>query len=212
MNCCQCQGLEELFSEEYVAREIANYRSHGPDKTTRMLIDMLKKQDMKELTLLDIGGGVGAIQHAMLQAGVQGATDIEASAAYLAAAKAESERRGFAERTNYQHGNFVDLAEHLENADIVTLDRVICCYPDMEKMVGLSVARANKLYGLVYPRDVWWMKIGVRIANFFFRLQRNPYRAFIHPSEAVESIIIRRGFKRSSYKRTLAWQVVLYMR
>lgn len=212
MNCSHCQGLDELFSAEYVAKEVAKYRKQGPDKTTRMLTNALKQQGVQELTLLDIGGGVGAIQYELLDAGVKSATDIEASTAYLAAAKAESQIRGYAERIHYHQGNFVDLAEHIQPADVVTLDRVICCYPDMQQLVGLSVARAGKLYGVVYPRDTWWMKMGLAVQNFFFRLQRNPFRVFIHPSEAVEAIIMRSGFKRSFYRRTLLWQVVVYVR
>jgi len=212
MNCSHCQGLDELFSAEYVAGEVKRYRKHGPEKTTRMLTDALKKQGLQELTLLDIGGGVGAIQYEMLNAGVKSATDIEASAAYLAAAKAESEKGGYSERISYQQGNFVDLAENIQPADIVTLDRVICCYPDMQQLVGLSAVRAGKLYGVVYPRDSWWMKMGIAVQNFFFRLQRNPFRIFIHPSEAVEAIIIQNGFKRLFYHRTWIWQVALYAR
>ena len=212
MNCSHCQGLDELFSAEYVAGEVKRYRKHGPEKTTRMLTDALKKQGLQELTLLDIGGGVGAIQYEMLNAGVKSATDIEASAAYLAAAKAESEKGGYAERISYQQGNFVDLAENIQPADIVTLDRVICCYPDMQQLVGLSAVRAGKLYGVVYPRDSWWMKMGIAVQNFFFRLQRNPFRIFIHPSEAVEAIIIQNGFKRLFYHRTWIWQVALFAR
>ena len=212
MNCSHCQGLDELFSAEYVAGEVKRYRKHGPEKTTLMLTDALKKQGLQELTLLDIGGGVGAIQYEMLNAGVKSATDIEASAAYLAAAKAESEKGGYSERISYQQGNFVDLAENIQPADIVTLDRVICCYPDMQQLVGLSAVRAGKLYGVVYPRDSWWMKMGIAVQNFFFRLQRNPFRIFIHPSEAVEAIIIQNGFKRLFYQRTWIWQVALFAR
>ena len=212
MNCSHCRGLDELFSAQYVAGEVKRYRKHGPEKTTRMLTDALKKQGVQELTLLDIGGGVGAIQYEMLNAGVKSATDIDASAAYLAAAKAESQKRGYVERISYQQGNFVDLVENIQPADIVTLDRVICCYPDMQQLVGLSAVRAGKLYGVVYPRDSWWMKMGIAVQNFFFRLQRNPFRIFIHPSEAVEAIIIQNGFKRLFYHRTWIWQVALFAR
>lgn len=212
MSCSQCQGIEELFSEAYVAKELRHYRRRGPDKTTSMLTGALKEAGVQDLTLLDIGGGLGAIQHELLASGVTAATDIDASAAYLAAAKSESERRRFAERITFQHGNFLDMAEHLDPADIVTLDRVICCYPEMEKMVGLSAARAKKYYGLVYPRDSWWMRIEVIIENLFYLLQRNPYRAYIHATEAVEAQIIGKGLKRRFHKQTLAWQVVLYAR
>lgn len=212
MSCSQCQGLEELFSETYVSKELHRYRRRGPDQTTRMLADALKEVGVQGCTLLDIGGGLGAIQHEMFAAGVKTATDIDASAAYLAAARTESERRGYAERVTFQYGNFVDMAEHLASADIVTLDRVICCYPEMEKMVGLSAARARKYYGLVYPRDSWWMRVAAAIENLFFRLQRNPYRAYIHATEAVEALILGEGLKRHFKKQTLTWQVVLFAR
>jgi ubiquinone/menaquinone biosynthesis C-methylase UbiE len=212
MNCTQCQGIEEVFSEEYVAKELKRYRRRGPDKTTRMLIEALKEEDVHDLTLLDIGGGLGAIQHELLLAGVQRATDVEASKAYLNATKAETALRGYAERIDYQHGNFIDLAESVSSADIVTLDRVICCYPDMQKLVGLSVARAGKYYGLVFPRHDWWMKVWHVLQSFFLRLTRSRFRTYLHLTEAVERLVYRHGFKRRFYKRTFTWQIIVYAR
>jgi len=177
-----------------------------------MLIAALKGEDVRGLTLLDIGGGLGAIQHEMLRAGVQKATDVEASTAYLNATKAETRRRGSAERVNYQHGNFIDLAENVAPADIVTLDRVICCYPDMQNMVSLSVVRAGKYYGLVFPRDAWWMKIYQVIQSLFLQLTRSRFRTYLHPTEAVEELVRSHGFKRRFYRRTFVWQVVVYAR
>jgi len=212
MNCCQCQGIEEVFSQEYVTKELSRYHAKGPIKTTRMLVEAIKEAGVAGMTLLDIGGGVGAVQHELLEAGVNDATDVDASPAYIQAAKAEAQRRGLAERVRYHYGNFVDLAADIEPADIVTLDRVICCYDDMEKLVSLSARRARKLYGLVYPRDTWWIKIGLAVGNFFARLQRSPYRAFAHQTQAVEALVSDLGLKRSAYRRTLVWQVVVYTR
>lgn len=212
MTCTQCQGIEDLFSEEYVAGELKRYRKRGPDKTTRILIDALKKEGVQGQTLLDIGGGLGAIQHELLSAGMQSAMDIEASRAYFNTAKKETARRGFEQRVEYRHGNFVELAEEIPPADIVTLNRVICCYPDMEKMVGLSVSRANRLYGLVYPRTDWWMKLWHVLQSFFLRLIRSRFRTYLHSKQAVEELIIHKGFKRSFYKETFTWQIVVYRR
>jgi 2-polyprenyl-3-methyl-5-hydroxy-6-metoxy-1,4-benzoquinol methylase len=212
MNCCQCQGIEELFNEKAAARELKSYRNKGPDKTTRMLITAIQEQGVEGSSLLDIGGGIGAIQHALLLAGVTQATDVDASSAYVKVARREAERRGIAERVRFVHGNFVELAEQIQPADIVTLDRVICCYPDMDRLVELSAQRARKLYGLVYPRNTWWVKIGLTILNFFFKLQKNPFRTFQHPSEAVETIVMRKGFQQVYHGHTLVWNVVLYSR
>jgi hypothetical protein len=212
MNCCQCQGIEDLFNEKTVTKELTHYRKKGPDKTTRMIAEALKAEGVQGLSLLDIGGGVGAIQHDLLLAGLQQATDVDASQAYLTAARKEAQRRGLVDQITFKHGNFVDLAEQIPPADLVTLDRVICCYPDMVNLVNLSAARARKLYGLVYPRDTWWMKVGAAVLNFFFRLRKSPFRTFVHPTQAVDALVSRYGLKRHFYRRTLIWQVVVYTR
>jgi 2-polyprenyl-3-methyl-5-hydroxy-6-metoxy-1,4-benzoquinol methylase len=212
MNCCQCQGIEDLFNEKAASKELEHYRKKGPDKTTRMMTDTLQAEGVQGLSLLDIGGGVGAVQHALLAAGAQSAVDVDASHAYLKAAKQEAARRGFADQVSFQYGNFVDIAAQVPPADIVTLDRVICCYDDMEKLVSLSAARARKLYAVVYPRYTWWVKIGVQILNFFFRLRKTPFRTFAHPTQAVEKIIQENGFRKKSYQQTLFWQVAIYSR
>jgi magnesium-protoporphyrin O-methyltransferase len=173
MNCCQCQGIEELFSQKYVNKELSRYRTNGPDKTTRMLTEAIKTTDVQGSTLLDIGGGVGAIQHELLAAGVDHVTNVEASTAYLNVAKSEIQRLGLTERVSFHKGDFVGLAPDILPADIVTLDRVICCYPEMEELVSLSAARARKLYGLVYPRDAWWVKLVLAMENFYFRCGRH---------------------------------------
>jgi 2-polyprenyl-3-methyl-5-hydroxy-6-metoxy-1,4-benzoquinol methylase len=212
MNCCQCQGIEDLFNEKTVSKELAQYREKGPDKTTRLMIDAIKAHAIRGYALLDIGGGVGGIQHQLLDAGVDSAVDVDASQAYLQAARKEAQRRGLSDRIHFQHGNFVDLAHTIPPAEIVTLDRVICCYPDMEMMVNLSAARAKKLYGLVYPRDTWWVRAGLAVMNIYFRLRKNPFRTFAHPTKRVEALINSHGLKRHFYHRTLVWQVVVYAR
>ncbi len=212
MSCCQCQGLEELFDEEYVRGELADYHAKGPDETTRMLVDALRAAGVQGLTLLDIGGGLGAIQHELLTAGAERATSVEASHAYLDAARGEAQRRGLAERIRFEHGDFIDLAVDISPADIVTLDRVICCYPDMVKLVGLSAARARRFYALVFPRDTWWIKFGLAVQNIYQKLRRSNYRAFAHSTQAVEEIVGSYGLRRYAYQRTMIWQVVVYRR
>jgi hypothetical protein len=209
---CQCQGIEELFNQEQVEKDLRQYRRRGPDRTTRWLVDAIRRQARGSRTLLDIGGGVGAIQHALLEAGIERAEGVEASAAYFTAALKEAQRRGLGERVHYHYGNFTELEQDVAPADIVTLDRVICCYDDMDKLVGLSVLKARQIYGVVYPRDGWWMKLGAVLLNLYFRIRRSPYRGFVHSTRAVEAIIGSSGFRRQFYRRTLFWQVAVYTR
>ena len=212
MTCQQCQGLESLFDNKTAVNELKAYRKKGPDKTTRMLVDALKATGVEAMTLLDIGGGVGVIQHELMKAGISKATHVDASTAYIAAAKDEAKRQGHADRVSYHYGDFVELAPDIPAVDIVTLDRAICCYHDMPALVGLSSARASKLYGLVYPRDTWWVKLGISIVNFGARLLRRDYRFFVHPTNAVDEVLGNNGLKQHFYHKTFLWQVALYAR
>lgn len=212
MACRQCQGLESLFDNKTATKELKVYRKKGPGKTTQLLIDALKAEGVDDLSLLDIGGGVGAIQHELMKAGASTVTNVDASSAYIAVAKDEAAQQGYIHRASYHFGDFVDLAPKHSLADIVTLDRSICCYPNVSALVGLSAQRARKLYGVVYPRDTWWLKMGVSIINFISKIFWKDYRFFIHPTTTVENIISKNGLKRRFYQKTFFWQVAVYSR
>lgn len=212
MSCCQCQGIETYFNQKVARKDLKRYREKGPDKTTRMLIDALKAEGIEGMTLLDIGGGVGVIQHELLTTGMSRAINVEASKAYIEAAKEEAERQGHADRVSHHRGNFVELAPVIPVADVVTLDRVICCYHDMEALVELSSARAGRLYGVVYPRDTWWIKIQNAIENFVYWIRRNPFRVFVHPTKAVDAVVRGNSLEQRFYRKVGRWQVVIYAR
>jgi magnesium-protoporphyrin O-methyltransferase len=212
MDCCQCRGIESQFDQAEAARKLREYRRSGPAKTTRVLLDALAAEGVGGMTLLDIGGGVGALQHELLKAGAAHVTDVDASGAYLAAARSEAERQGHAGRTTFRYGNFVDLADEIAPADIVTLDRVICCYHDMPALVGRSSAKAQRLYGLVFPRDAWWVRAGVRAENALLWLQRTPFRVFAHRGEDVDAVAREKGLERRFARNVGIWQIVVYAR
>jgi magnesium-protoporphyrin O-methyltransferase len=177
------------------------------------LIEALKAEGVEGATLLDIGGGIGAIQHELLAAGAASAMSVDASAPYLDAAREESDRRGHGGRVTFLHGDFVQLAESVRPADIVTLDRVINVYPDLERLVGLSAERALRLYGLVYPRDARGVKVVIRAMNLVLRLLRKPVTVFVHPGDAIDRIVRQKGFS-PIVSRSVGpvWQVAVYRR
>lgn len=210
MTSCQCEGIEAQFDEENAESDLDDYRKDGPSKVTKVLIDTINHLGVEGLTLLDIGGGVGSIQHELIRAGVEKVASVDASSAYLAAGKKEAERQGHAEKINFKHGNFVDIGPKLNPADIVTLDKVICCYDEMQTLVNASLKLAKKIYGVIFPIDFWLFKVGVNVLNFFGRLFHNPFQIFAHPTVEIEKIIKSNGFKRNFYKRMGIWQVILY--
>lgn len=213
MNCCpHCQGADKLFNEDRANSNLQEYRRHGPDKTTKRLLEAIESNEVTGMTLLDIGGGIGVIQHELARAGVSAVTDVDASASYLMIAQQEATRRGYAAEARYLHGDFVAMADQVEPADIVTMNRVICCYPFMEALVGAAAARAKRYLGVVYPRETWWTKMGIVGLNTIFSLWGNPFRNFVHPTAAVEQVIADNGLQQISHQDGLLWQVAVFAR
>ncbi len=213
MDCCQCQGFEMKYDQRYVARKLKKYHRNGPKKTSQQLIEALQAKGVSGMTLLDIGGGIGEIQHALLRSGISSATDSEASTVYMETCRQEAERQGHADRIFHVPGDFVEVAKDIAPADIVTLDRVICCYRDMPALVNLSTQKARKMYGIVYPLDRWWITLAMEFYyNFRAWAQHNPMRNFVHPSEEVEAIIQSNGLSRCFYRLMGPWQVEVFAR
>ena len=211
MDSCQCQGLERE-TKKWALEDLALYQKGKPAKTTPLLINALVSQGVETLTLLDIGGGIGAVQIELLRSGATAATSVEASSAYIQVAREEAARAAMEDRITYVHGDFVSLAASIPEADIVTLDRVICCYDDVEALVSLSASKARRLYGVVYPRSTWWVRLPLFIENMGYRLRRSPFRAFVHSSQLVESLISNAGLSPVYQQNTFVWQIVVYQR
>ncbi len=210
MNCCQRQVIDDRFNQDFVAKKIRQYRQSGLKKETRLLVEALKSEGVEGLTLLDIGGGLGAIEHELIKAGVNRALSVEASQAFIDAAKTEATRAGFADKMTFVHGDLVELAPQIPEADIVTLDKVVCCYPDMESLVRASAARAKKLYGLVYPRDDWWMKAVIGFENLVENVKGSDWRVYVHPTQEVDRLIRDRGLQVRFRRALIDWQIVVY--
>jgi magnesium-protoporphyrin O-methyltransferase len=215
-SCCRpshpLPDYDAEFDEESVRRDLLEFRRDGADGTTRRLARALVEQGVRGATLLDIGGGVGALQFELLGAGVAASVDVDASAAYLEAASGEAAERGLREQTAYRHGDFVELAAEIEPADVVTLHRVICCYPDAVALVSASASHARRLYGLVYPVDRWWTRILFSFGNLASRLTGNAFRIHLHPTSLVDRLVREAGLEPRYRHVGWIWQTAVYAR
>lgn len=202
-----------FYNAKKAASEMRKYREKGPIPSTKALIDALIAGGVEGVTVLDIGGGIGAVQHELLAAGAAHVTSVEASASYLEAAREEARRRGIEDRVTYRHGDFVELAESVPPADIVTLDRVINVYPDWQRLVELSAGHAQRLYGLVCPRNTPMVRFVILAMNMILRLGQEPVRAAIRSADEIERIARKNGLApHASQNAGPAWQVLVYRR
>lgn len=211
MNCCT-RCYDDQFDEVQARRDLRRFRKRGPNASTRTLLRMLREQKVVGASLLDIGGGIGAVHHELLDAGAVRATHVDASAPYIASAREEAARRGHSDRVTFVHGDFVALASDIPAADIVTLDRVICCYGDMEALVSASASRVKRLYGVVFPRDRWFLRVGFRGINWFNRMRGSAFRIYLHPPAAIDAAVARQGLTRRPVADGFIWRVAVYSR
>jgi len=216
VNCCCCgeyaTSADEQFNAQRAADDLQSYRTKGPGKTTQLLRDSLAAAGPIGGSLLDIGAGVGALTFELIGRGATHALAIDASAAFVAAGSEEAVRRGYAEAVRFIQHDFLHIARQLPSATIVTLDRVICCYPRFEPLLTESLRLADQYFALSYPRDVLYVRVGDALSNAVRRLKGRVFRTFVHSAVQMEAIITRAGFERVARRRTMTWCVDVYRR
>ncbi len=208
---CSCRCVN-TFSTKAAQDDLRSYRRDGVGSATRSLIDAIRSEGIEGASLLDVGGGVGAIQLELLGTGLATAESVDASEGYVAIARSEAARRGYADRTTHRLGTLTELADEVGPADIVTLDKVVCCNADLPLLLGDVVLRARRMVGLVYPRDRWWNAIASAGLAAWGWLTRDSTRWYIHREAELDGILRSAGFERREIDRTFIWQVALYVR
>jgi methyltransferase family protein len=209
-NCCEI--TDNAFGEDDAKADLKEYRKRGPAEQTRLILKAVRSLGLKNATLLDIGGGIGVIHHELLEDAAGEATHVDASSAYLKEAKDETARLGHTDRVKFIHADFTDVAAGLPQVDIVTLDRVVCCYPDFRGLLQAAAGRSRRALAMTYPREAWYFKAGFRVVNFFQGLGRDPFRIFLHPVGEMNALLEEQGLRRTSTQRLFFWEMALYQR
>lgn len=213
MTCCTgpCAAAAH-FNSKKAERDLRRYQRHGPDVTTRMLLSELRRRSLQGLHLLDVGGGIGVIPAELAGEGLASVTLSDVSAGYLEAARRHLASRYASHSVQFILGDFAATAGSLRDADIVTLDRVVCCYANVEGLLHGAAARARHFVAFTYPRDVWYVRAAVVVENCWYHLRRDPFRAFVHSPQRMASILESAGLVRAARHATLQWALDLYHR
>ncbi len=208
--CCQA-SYDSLFDLKKAKQDLADYLRDGPKPTSIHLIEALKQENLAGATLLDIGGGIGSIPRELTGAGVSEVQYIDISPAY-ASIFAQTTATWPNVRSRIVVGDFVQKRADLQEADIVTLDKVICCYHDYRQLLHHSLDKARKYYGCILPRHIWWAKALFAVDHWMRLLRGIHFRAYIHPVSEVESLITSRGFVNVLRVHHREWITLLYRR
>ena len=210
--CCEVGDLDAIFSPSRAESDARGYRKKGLAGQSRRIFRALVARGVQARTVLEVGGGVGALQLELLKHGASHATNIELSRSYEPSARRLIDEEGLADRIDRRNGDFVADADAVAAADIVVLDRVVCCYPDVQALVSAAADHAHDVLVLTFPVERWWMRAGRELINVWPRITRSRFRFFVHPTRAVIAAAESRGMRLMSRDGALVWQMLLFAR
>jgi magnesium-protoporphyrin O-methyltransferase len=162
--------------------------------------------------LLDVGAGIGIISAELATNGLFSATLVDASPSYLEAARRVVEPHFESRPIRFLLGDFTAIAANLNEADVVTLDRVVCCYPDAQALLRAGASRTRDLLAFTYPRFRWYVRAMIALENFVRSLRRSPFRAFVHPPSGMHATLEAAGLVRVARRETLVWALDIFQR
>lgn len=207
--CCQPKSYERIFGAKQARLDARRYRKRGLGSTSQGLVELAG--DVSGETVLEVGGGVGAIELELLAAGAERATNVELSGEYEEEAAKLLAEHGLGDRVDRRVADFV--TEPVEPHDVVVMHRVVCCYPDVDRLVGLAAERTRRRMVLTYPRERPWTRAGVGAINLLLRISRSDFRAFVHPVARMAAAARREGLALESREpQGLIWENATYER
>ena len=205
MPACCTSDYRRFFNRKFAERDLRRYRRRGLTATERDLVELAG--DVHGASVLEAGGGIGALQLELLEAGAARTTNVELSAGYEDAARELLAGRAIERRV----GDFVD--EELAPHDVVLMHRVVCCYPDVEALVGAAAARAERVLALTLPQQRRWIGWGFGAVNLWLRVRGCGFRTYQHPFVRVTAAAEAHGLRLvRRVRRGLVWESAAFVR
>lgn len=212
MNCRHCCGANDIFDLKRARKQMRRYRQNGPDRSTRKLLRYIGQTRLNNRTLLDIGGGVGAIQWFFLENGASKTLDIDASSSYLKIASQYAVEKGWDNDSEFLLGDFVNDFQSSELFDFVTLDKVVCCYPDYQLLLRGASDHCRDTLALTFPVRNLISRFLMYLSSLYYRFKKNPFRTYVHSPSGISQLIRSSGFKRVYNGISFPWHVQIYRR
>jgi 16S rRNA G966 N2-methylase RsmD len=197
-----------MFGERFARHVTRQYRRRGLDRTARRMVAFLDMEGLDGVSVLEIGGGVGDIQLELLKRGAERSTNLELSPAYDAAAVQLAREAGLQDRVDRRLADLATDADAAAPADVVVLHRVVCCYPDYERLLAAAATHAERLLVFSHPPANGVARVIVGAQNLVHRLRGSRFRVFTHPPEDMVEVLEAHGMRPVYRHRGLAWRVV----
>jgi Methyltransferase domain len=210
--CCARHGQEELFGAKMAARDARKYRRKGPDAIARSLARRSGARGVEGATVLEIGGGIGQVLLTLLEEGAASGEVIELVPDYEPYVRVLASEAGVADRVAFRTADLVADPAAGRPADIVVLNKVVCCTPDGVELAGIAASLARRTLAISYPRRSWWVRAFARAANVYFSARRRRFRVYAHLPQALHAAVEAHGLARVSERDGPVFRVVAFER
>jgi SAM-dependent methyltransferase len=185
---------------------------------TATLADALEQEGLADRTVLDVGCGIGDLAIETLTRGAASATGFDLSPKAIDRARELAVTRGVADRTRFEvgDGSIVELPP----ADVVVLNRVVCCYPNADGLLDRTLHAAGSVFAFTAPASDGAAgvlnRLVTRWSNAWYRMRRKKFgdfRTFVHDLDAIDERVRREGFRRVAHeRRRVVWDLAVYAR
>lgn len=208
-DCCNPSGYEQLFDSGEARSSLRLYDKRGLNKMAKRMVDYLKRRGLEGHRIIEVGGGIGAVQVELLKAGAANAINVELSHGYQEVASQLVRREGLEGRVEQRIGDFTEMAQGME-ADNVIMNRVVCCYPHMERLMNAALSASRQFVAATFPRDRILFHVYVGLEDLYNRMRGVDFRAYIHPPQAILETATRAGFEVVFNEHDFMWHGVVF--
>jgi 2-polyprenyl-3-methyl-5-hydroxy-6-metoxy-1,4-benzoquinol methylase len=205
--CCDARGCDRFFGAAFARKMAARYRKRGLDGPAQQMVAFLEQRGLAGSTVLEVGGGVGEIEIELLKRGAARAVNLELSSAYDAEAIQLLREAGLQGRVERRIQDIAADPAGIEPTDIVVLHRVVCCYPDYERLLGAAADHARRLLVYSHPPRNPVSRLLLAFQNLVFRVRRMEFRTFAHPPAEMLAALERRGLRLTFAHHGRVWHV-----
>lgn len=211
MDCCiHTQGMDAYFSDRKAQREVSHYLKHGLASHAGAMLEAVSHRDVQGANILEVGGGIGSLQIELLRRGASQTINVEASAAYMAAAQRLAGQLGLAERMRSLRADFAFEADLVSTADIVILHRVVCCYPDMRRLVSAAAGHTRRVLALSFPREAWYVRLYIEAQAKWMQVKGSHFRNYVHSPAAIRQVAAEAELRPVHESFSGTWQIIIF--
>jgi magnesium-protoporphyrin O-methyltransferase len=201
-----------MFDPRVARRSLERYRKKGLDRLSRMMLASASSGGLEAARVLEIGGGIGALQSELLGDGAASGEVVELAPSWEPYARELARERGLEDRSSFRVADVLDSPDVVEPAEIVLLNRVVCCSPEGVRLTGFAARITEKRLVLSFPRERLLVRAGLGLANAWLWLSRRAFRVFLHPRTALVGAAEAEGLRLVDRGRVRFWEYAAFER